>query len=423
MNNCDYPMMQISRSLRTAFIVGLSLTLSVSAHAEEKKAPRKTVAKPKSISPPSNAMIEQVRAIQEKAGVFFENWGAEASIIKDAHENVFAERGWDSEADQFTLQLINQITDISPLQNQEREEVFLRAYQERLGLDDDQAHMLGNEMRQESIRFTMEHFADIMPIATEVITTRSQGKPFTPEMVQRWAQKLEPLMDDALTSVNRVRSKMEVTMTQDQKDLLAHDMESVLKRHNDVKEMVKDWKAGKWDPRDWGLHADPIHQSAVHEAVLRDELRNELVENAMLKDQPNMEVTSRDPSAWARYVKWFVNEFECDDKQRIAADGILKQHEKEAMNYLAAKAEDIEYHERRSNESPSEAKRDYHRKKVERMRKPVERIFDTMCRKLENNVLKREQRVKLKKSNIVQKKESTKGGTSIKSADRKTAKR
>jgi len=176
-------------------------------HAEDKS----KSAKPKTITPP-NAIIEQVQAIQSRASVLMENWYDEASIIKDAHNNVFAARGWDSEADQFTLQLINQITDISPMQNQEREELFIRAYQDRLGLSDEQAQMLGDEMRQESMRFTMQHFTELLPIASEIISTRSQNKPFTAEMVQRWSQKLEPLMNDALESVNRVRGKLEATM-------------------------------------------------------------------------------------------------------------------------------------------------------------------------------------------------------------------
>jgi len=151
-----------------------------------------------------------------------------------------------------------------------------------------------------------------------------------------------------------------------------------MKRHNDVKEMVQDWKAGNWDPRDWGLHNDPVHRGQVLTAIENDRRKDVLVARAEGNQQPNLDATGRDPSAWERYVKWFVNEFECDEKQRIAADGILKQHEKEAMNYLAAKADDIEYNERRADESLSESKRKYHRKQAERLRAPVERIFDRM---------------------------------------------
>jgi|GEM_PF-1663852 len=408
---------QLSRS---TLIAGVVVCVSATAHAEDKS----KSAKPKTITPP-NAIIEQVQAIQSRASVLMENWYDEASIIKDAHNNVFAARGWDSEADQFTLQLINQITDISPMQNQEREELFIRAYQDRLGLSDEQAQMLGDEMRQESMRFTMQHFTELLPIASEIISTRSQNKPFTAEMVQRWSQKLEPLMNDALESVNRVRGKLEATMTPEQKELLDYDMESVMKRHNDVKEMVQDWKAGNWDPRDWGLHNDPVHRGQVLTAIENDRRKDVLVARAEGNQQPNLDATGRDPSAWERYVKWFVNEFECDEKQRIAADGILKQHEKEAMNYLAAKADDIEYNERRADESLSESKRKYHRKQAERLRAPVERIFDRMCRKLESNVLDRAQRMKLRKSNIADKKQRTKDGgkSSGKPTDRKTAKR
>jgi len=409
----------IQRSLGM-LMAGLVMCMTPLVHAED-DAKR---AKPKSITPP-NAIVEQMQAIQSRAGILMENWHDEASIIKEAHNNVFAARGWDSEADQFTLQLINQITDISPMQNREREDLFIRAYQDRLGLSDEQAEMLGNEMRQESIRFTMQHFTELLPVATEIISTRSQGRPFTPEMVQRWSQRLDPLMDDALESVNRVRGKLEATMTPEQKELLDYDMESVMKRHNDVKEMVQDWKAGNWDPRDWGLHNDPVHIPQVLDAIEADARKNALTANATGNQQPNLEVTGRDHTAWERYVKWFVDEFECDEKQRIAADAILKQHEEEAMNYLAAKADDIAYNERRATESPSESKRKYHRNQAERLRVPVERIFDRLCRKLESNVLNRAQRMKLRKSDIADKKQRTKDGgkPADKTGDRKTAKR
>ncbi|MCA9254736.1 MAG: hypothetical protein KDA33_03825 [Phycisphaerales bacterium] len=351
--------------------------LAASARAEEPKTKN------------LNNALEQVKALQEQARKIEDNWAIEAMRIQEAHNIMFRRNGWTSESDTFALNLINEISTYGPFETEARESVFLNGVQSRFGLSEDQVDLLNGEMRRESMAFTMKHFDKLLPVAMEAVQAKSAGQPFTPEMVAKWSRQLEPIMEDALSGVDRVKQRLASTMDDSQKALLEKDMEAVRRRHNDIKTKVQQWKNGKWTPYDFGLENDPTYAG-----VIRDYMPPEDAPLAN-REEIVIEVTRRDQSLWAKYVADFVNKYDCDEKQRNSAMAILKDSESEAAKHMAANGEDLEYHERRAKESPSERKRAYHTKKADQLRRPIEQIFDRMCRRLESNVLNREQRRQL----------------------------
>lgn len=322
------------------------------------------------------------------------NWGIEAMRIQEAHHLVFQQNGWTTPSDMFALDLINQVSTIEPWNTQQRQAVFLDGVRGHLDLSQEQVELLDREMQQESMAFTMKHFDKLAPIAMEAIQTRLRDEPFTPEMIQKWSTNLEPLLGEALESVQKVQAKLETTMDESQKAKLREDMEAVTKRHNDIVAQVAEWKQGKWTPYHFGLQNDPVYAGVIGQyqppGVKSDPAANQLREAQLL-----LAVTQQDPSLWEKYVMKFVDDYDCDETQRGQALAILQSSEEEANKYLTAKAEDIAYNEDRAKQSPSKKMRDFHAKKAERLRQPVERTFQHMCKRLENNVLNREQRIKL----------------------------
>lgn len=340
---------------------------------------------------PSGGMLKEMKKVEEQAKAMGP-WESESQLIIDAHNNIFEKNGWDSEADQFSLDLINQVSQIAPWQPHEREEVFFNGIQVRYGLTHDQRSLVAREMRTESMGVAMKHLKDMLPVVMEVAQTRARQEPFTPEQVQKWSKKFEPIMDDMLASVQRVEQKLRKTMTPEQRELLDKDMKAVLKRHRDLEKMVKSWEAGNWNPTEWGLDNDPIHAAAMAEYRQKQAERTQLVEAALLKKKPDLAATASDESAWERYVKWFCNYYKCNDQQRGMAKSILDSCRKQAVNYLGARRKEIAKAERLSQTADSETSRKYHAAELERLRKPISNIFNSLCARLEKQVLTREQR-------------------------------
>jgi len=342
--------------------------------------------------PPNQTLdnLKEVKQLEEQAKRMGP-WENEAGTITEAYTNIFAKNGWDSEPDRFSLDLINQVSRIDPWHPAQREEVFFNGLQVRYGLTPDQRSLVSREMRTESMTVTMKHLTEIMPVALEIAQTRAQQKPFTAEQVQKWSKQFGPIMDDALAAVQRVEQKLRKTMTPQQREILDVDMKAVLKRHHAIEKMVKDWQAGKWNPGDWGLENDPIHAAAMAAYHQKQAERTQLVEAALLKKKPDLNAISSDESAWERYVKWFCNYYKCDQRQRGMAATILKSSQKQAADYLSARRRDIEKARRLSESAQSEAGRKYHAAELKRLRKPISDIFNSLCARLEKQVLTRQQ--------------------------------
>ena len=332
------------------------------------------------------AMLKEARKLEDQAKQMGP-WAREAQVIKEAHELVFEQNNWTSESDIFTLGLINEISDISPWKPAERGELFLNRVQNRYDLSHDQRTLIDRELRQESMKVARKHFMELMPMALEIAQTRARQEPFTAEQVEKWAHSMEPLMDDALAAVQRVQRRVGKTMTPEQRERLAADMKAVVKRHHDVEKMIKQWKAGNWDPTQWGLQNDAIHAGAMAEYRMKQAEKNGLVEAALLGKKPDLRKTATDESAWERYVKWFCNYYKCDERQRTTARAILKDSTSRAGNYLAARRHEIDKADRLSETAESEAKRTYWQAEAARLRLPIGDIFANLCARLEKQVL------------------------------------
>lgn len=319
-------------------------------------------------------------------------WDQEAGVISDAHRNIFQRNGWNSESDQFALNLVNEISRIPPWNTAEREALFMDRIQVRYSLTQPQRELTQNEFRREMMGLTLRHMRDLMPMALEVTRMRISRQPYTAEQVQKWSRRIEPIMGDALAAVERIKGSMEAGMSDEQKALLNRDMEAVVRRHRDVEKMVQKWKRGEWTPLDWGLEHDPVHVNAVHAVLQKQTADAELVALEELAKQPDLHATARDQSTWEKYVTWFCNYYKCDNRQRGVARGILDRATAEATQYVVSRGRDLLDAEQRVASAGSADARAAAQKRVDGLREPLVKTFERMCRELEATVLTSKQR-------------------------------
>ncbi|MBN2559806.1 MAG: hypothetical protein JXQ75_02610 [Phycisphaerae bacterium] len=341
----------------------------------------------------SPGQIKQMKQLEDHAGGLG-SWDRQYLAIEDAVDNVFQQQGWNSEPDQYARSLMRDVGRISPWKPQERTKAFMDGVQVRYGLTHDQRTSFEKDIHRESIRVAVKHLGTTLPIAIEAIQTRSSNQPFTAEQVQRWSQKLSPLMDESLQTVERVVGRLEKTMTQEQREILEADMKALRKRHSDMEKMVEKWQAGNWDPRDWGLQNDPIHAGAMADILALEEEKDARVEAAQLKDTLDEEQIATDESTWDKYVRWFCDKYECTDAQRTQAAGILKGSKTEAITFRNARSDLIDKCERLSQSAETEALRNYYAQQLDKELAPIAEVFGRLKARLHEQVLTTEQRAK-----------------------------
>jgi len=334
----------------------------------------------------SSGQIKQMEQLQKDAEQVG-SWDKQYLIIEDATDNIFQKHGWDSEEDRYARELVRNVGRISPWKPQERSKAFMDNLQVRYSLTQDQRDLLNTEMQREAMSVGLKHLKDTLPVAMDVIRTRAKGNPFTAEQVQRWSRKLKPLMDDSLGAVERVTSRLEKTMTQEQREKLDADMKALLKRHHDMEKEVEKWQAGNWNPTDWGLQNDPIHAGAMVAYHASEAEKNARVEEAELKKGVDENKIMTDESAWEKYVRHFCNKYDCTDTQRTTADSILKSCKREAIDYRNARRDVIEKYERLIKSAETENVRQKHAEALERELAPIARGFERLKARLHGEIL------------------------------------
>jgi hypothetical protein len=321
-------------------------------------------------------------------------WDRQYQIMDEATENVFSQQGWNSEPDHFARNVMREVGRVPPWEPQKRQEVFLNQLQGRYGLTHDQLRQFDKDFQREGMTLAVKHFKDVFPIVLEAAKTRAADEPFTPDQVQRWTTKLRPLLDEGAETIERVTGKLMRTMTPDQRRVIETDLKAFRRRHNDVKQMAERWASGKWTPADWGLQNDPVHAGEMFNAAASAAERDALVEQVLIAKRPDEERIARSEDEWERYVKWFCNTYQCDDRQRSTAAGILAGSRKEAIAYRAAKRDVITQFEGAIRQTDDGQRRKSLGGELDRVLQPISDTFERMKRRLYEEVLTTAQRIK-----------------------------
>lgn len=366
-----------SVGIRLLVIAGvLASTGSALAQRHDgRRGPRRTSSEAQTAGKTQQDIEKQVKAMGP--------WDEHQQVVSEATDNVFRQQGWTSEPDLFARDVLRDVERIPPWEYQRREETFMNRLQVRYALTEDQKAQVSRGMRRESLKVMIKHFRTMAPMAMEMMRVRKNNEPFTPEMVQRWSESLDPVMADAKEALLRVAKKLEVSMTPEQRARLKSDLKATLKRHNDVVKMVDQWKQGKWTPESWGLQDDPAHRRQM-EAVARARTDREVEDETRGAQRPSTEwATSTNESTWKKYVRLFCIRHHCDENQTEKSYAILRDVERKARNHRAARKNDIARLEAAIERSEKGERRTRLHADLERTLGPIREGFNELCKRLD----------------------------------------
>lgn len=186
------------------------------------------------------------------------NWDEQHAQMMNAVETMFDRQGWNSESDQFSMELIRTVESVPPWAVQERFDTMVGLLSDRYMLDEPQERQLRQKMMNMSNDVFQAHSDRIIKYAVEAIQTRASGEGFSAEQVQRWAELAEPVFDDMRGRVNQAAREFSRSLDPEQREQVEKDLAAANRRMQRVHELGQQWKRGEWTPADWGMENDPI---------------------------------------------------------------------------------------------------------------------------------------------------------------------
>ncbi|MGE3181005.1 MAG: hypothetical protein AB7N71_05190, partial [Phycisphaerae bacterium] len=293
--------------------------------------------------------------------------------------------GWNSESDQFALDLMKTVESIPPWSVQERFDTMSEVLSDRYLLDENQEQTMRRMLIRTSNEMFQQHSDRIMKYAVEAIQTRAMGDAFTPEQVQRWATLAEPVFLDSRRRLESLSVDFMKQLDPEQQELLARDMGAAFKRMDRMTELGEKWKRGEWTAADWGMERDPIQMSgeqrrAAEEAIANGEASTNPqarqrddndADAASGKEQPVAAAPERRPNppvergskkegdgvqpgddAWMKYVEAFIDKYQLlhDQAERARQigqdvinrrDELLRRYETKIAATNSAEAETV----------------------------------------------------------------------------------
>lgn len=261
-------------------------------------------------------IIQQLREINRTIRRLGD-WEAQAEVITRVQDALWRRNGWDSEADRFALEVAQQIARIPPWQIEARWQYAIDALTRRYRLTPEQQEYVTRLLIEEANEVVRQYAPAMFPIGWEALRTRLAGRPFTPEQVARWTRQLAPMLEDMERRTARLAQQFREVLTEEQQATLDRDLAALDRRMDFVRQGWQRWQQGRWDPREWALDLDPIHQQA-----LNGDAGQEHVLAAATQPAGGMADTVLD--AWERYVREFIARYDLDEAQQTSAWAYLR---------------------------------------------------------------------------------------------------
>jgi len=293
-------------------------------------------AKPSSQEP----TLAQFSDLREMLAGF--NWDEEASRLRRAAESVWKQNGWNEESDTFAREVACEVTAIPPWDVVARLNLLTTRITERYALTEEATSRFRTSLLGEAGRLLMRHGPAVMEKGREVLAARVRGEPYTPQQVVEWAKLLEPILADARVSADRLAGEIEPSLDAEHKRTFVRDQESYQKRLRYVDAMRTQWADGKWQPKDWGLEADPIQNRAMPPGPADPLAAAPPAEPPVIPVLPAPEPTAQvplpkwvphDPRTWYAYVLQFEKRFDFDAGQKSTAESIHGELVERAGDY------------------------------------------------------------------------------------------
>ncbi|NOT02926.1 MAG: hypothetical protein HOP29_20190 [Phycisphaerales bacterium] len=272
------------------------------------------------------------------------DWNQYADDLDGLFEDIWKKNNWNSEPDQFAKRLMREVERIPPWQVTERLDRFTDLLGERYQFNMVQRTKFKTRVYAESFGLILGHSDVIAKQLREFVERESSGGPITPEMVRRWTEESEPLMQDMLTRVERLADSARSSMKPEQAKLFDQDYERFFRRMDYIHQLRNKWRHGKWEPADWGAFGGATAKSDAPGAEQQPAAPMGEVPAGIDPKAPRVVEAERrmnvvrsyvaeDASSWGRWVQWFVAVYELDAGQRDAIQSILTELEARAGRF------------------------------------------------------------------------------------------
>jgi hypothetical protein len=331
--------------------------------------------------PDPPAAEDDARGIARLAGITRQlqqlgDWDSLYETVSPGIDEFWEQRGWTEEADEFARQTLQDVAAIPPWEFQKRMDRLMGAVRDRYELTDAQYDDLQGRTYQFIGGMVWRHGRTFYRQTKEMVETRVRGEPFSPEQVARWTRETEPVFEDERARFEDLADQLASSFTPQQREIYERDLASYRRRMQAVNELRERWEAGDWQPEDWGLQHDPIHQPLLDasraEAEGRDGTQPAPSGAESAGDGSPAEengVVALDESTWARYVRQFVKHYQLDDAQATAAWSILHELEERAADYRRLHRDEFD------RVQPEEAS-------TAQVYRPLREMFDELKRRL-----------------------------------------
>jgi hypothetical protein len=338
-------------------------------------------------------------------------WEKHAQEIERAVDSIFSQSKELNDTERFAKRLMIDVSKAPPWDFNARMAAATTLVKERYGLTEEQVKKVQSQFVRNSFTFFVQNAEQILPVAREMIETRTSNKPFTPEMVARWTTKLRPMWNkwygDAVTGVNKF---CEENLTPEQRQKVNQDMVVVSKHAKIFEETAATWAKGEWRPQMWGLDKDPVHVGLAAELARKDAggAEGKTEPAGAVPPTPSVPPVARGPmrigdsragagqqaardgggplpddDQWSAYVRQFIARYSLNEAQKTSAQAVLKDVQDRAKNYRSARSEEITRLENRIRSGKSAEDRTEAQAELREVLKGLDEMFEELKTRLQ----------------------------------------
>jgi len=284
---------------------------------------------PRTDEPDERSTAQGARGLAQIGGITSQlrqlgEWEDFYETVAPGIDEFWQRRGWHDEADEFARRTLHDVAAIPPWEFQNRMNHLLGAVRDRYGLNEEQYKDMQSRTYQFIGGMVWRHGRMFYNHTREMVETRVRGEPFSAEQVARWTRESEPVFHEERERLEQMAAEFAQALSPEQQEIYQRDVASYNRRMQAVDELRKRWEAGDWQPEDWGLQRDPLHQEVIERRA------QDAAHPAESAEAP---AEAYDESAWARYVRDYIRRFDLDDAQATAAWSILHELEARAADY------------------------------------------------------------------------------------------
>jgi hypothetical protein len=207
---------------------------------------------------PDNDNVGDLNNYLQETGV----WRLQSGFLALTAQRVAASNNWDTEADQFVLDMIREVSAIPPWQSEDRLGQAVELLGQRYSLTPAQRETAHDMIAKIARDWTTTHSDRITACTLEAMEVRAAGELITPELVSIWSKQASEPLEDVVESFTQAVRRFTRELNPDQRQRMISDIRLIKTRENALASMAEKWRIGTWTDETWGLDQDPVQQAA-----------------------------------------------------------------------------------------------------------------------------------------------------------------